>query len=193
MPTHAHGTQTPHARTLHVTHPPHEGSSHAPQRPAPCLAQAGGFTFAAEMDGCNQIKLLKAVAKVGAENNELSRVTLYEEWDSVDSSLQCGVYRADQELLERGLGFDAGSGKLMALQVHRTACAAHVQRMCTACAPRVHRLCTAYAPHVHGVCTLDTRAAHTHTHTRHTPGVYPRRTPTRLACGRGGHMASHSD
>ena len=99
------------------THPPHVGSSHAPQRPAPCLAQAGGFTFAAEMDGCNQIKLLKAVAKVGAENNELSRVTLYEEWDSVDSSLQCGVYRADQELLERGLGFDAGSGKLMALQM----------------------------------------------------------------------------
>lgn len=83
--------------------------------------QAGGFTFAAEMDGCNQIKLLKAVAKVGAENNELSRVTLYEEWDSVESSLQCGVYRADQGLLERGLGFDAGSGKLMALQGERAA------------------------------------------------------------------------
>ena len=135
------------------------------------------------MDGCNQIKLLKAVAKVGAENNELSRVTLYEEWDSVDSSLQCGVYRADQELLERGLGFDAGSGKLMALQVHRTACAPHG----TACAPHVHRMCTACAPHVHRMCTVcapgrvhtwHTRG--THTHTRRTPGVYPRRTPTRL-------------
>ena len=157
MPTHAHCTQTPHA---HCTHIPHVGSSHAPQRPAPCLAQAGGFTFAAEMDGCNQIKLLKAVAKVGAENNELSRVTLYEEWDSVDSSLQCGVYRADQELLERGLGFDAGSGKLMALQVHRTAC----------------------APHVH---TWHTRG----THTRRTPGVYPRCTPTRLAMWQGERAA----
>ena len=112
------------------------------------------------MDGCNQIKLLKAVAKVGAENNELSRVTLYEEWDSVDSSLQCGVYRADQELLERGLGFDAGSGKLMALQVHRTACAPHVHRVCTrACAHLAHAR---------------------HTHTRRTHGVYPRCTPTRL-------------
>ena len=117
------------------------------------------------MDGCNQIKLLKAVAKVGAENNELSRVTLYEEWDSVDSSLQCGVYRADQELLERGLGFDAGSGKLMALQVHRTAC----------------------APHVHGVCTLGTRAAHTHAPGTH--GVYPRCTPTRLGMRQGERAA----
>ena len=115
---------------------------------------------------------------MGAENNELSRVTLYEEWDSVDSSLQCGVYRADQELLERGLGFDAGSGKLMALQVYRTACAAHVHRMCTAC-----------APHVHGVCTLGTRAAHTHRHTRRTHGVYPRRTPTRLGMWQGERAA----
>ena len=157
------------------------GSSHAPQRPAPCLAQAGGFTFAAEMDGCNQIKLLKAVAKVGAENNELSRVTLYEEWDSVDSSLQCGVYRADQELLERGLGFDAGSGKLMALQVHRTACAPHVHRVCTrACAPRVHRMCTRACAHL----------AHArHTHTRRTHGVYPRRTPTRLGMWQGERAA----
>ena len=85
------------------------------------LAQAGGFTFAAETDGCNQIKLLKAVAKVGAENNVLSRLALYEEWDSADSALLCGVHRADKELLQKHLGFDAGSGKLMALQGERAA------------------------------------------------------------------------
>jgi len=84
-------------------------------------SQAGGFTFAAETDGCNQIKLLKAVAKVGAENNVLSRLALYEEWDSADSALLCGVHRADKELLQKHLGFDAGSGKLMALQGERAA------------------------------------------------------------------------
>ena len=58
---------------------------------------------------------------MGAENNVLSRLALYEEWDSADSALLCGVHRADKELLQKHLGFDAGSGKLMALQGERAA------------------------------------------------------------------------
>ena len=139
----------------------HAHCTHDARTPSTHRSQAGGFTFAAETEGCNQVKLLQAVPAIGREGSVLSRFALYEEWDRLDSALVCGMYRAERELLSKGLGFDSGSGKLMKLQAwarHRAAwhvhgklvACVHQLCMCSSCSSRLYALptpcpCPAYA------------------------------------------------